>query len=145
MVPRTTALTVSSSAVLAQFGPPHTQRQVGWLAISFFGLGIAVSLLESVIPSWLLLEADGFTLWRPAWPIKAQHHWIGCGVFETVEMTDHQGLVDYLSHDRQLPSSDAPGQALDGGTTKYLSDGNGGMTATQLAESLNGYRDWVEQ
>jgi hypothetical protein len=96
---------------------------VGWLSIAFGGVGALASLLELIAPSSLLLDADGFTSWKPLRP-RRTHLWTSCSDFEVALVSKRQSLVAY-SLDRH---------------TKYLSAGYGSLSASQLAALMNAYR-----
>jgi hypothetical protein len=123
---RRSALILIFSLVFLAVGVLFLERTlvVAWLAFILGGAGVVASSLELVLPSRLLLNAGGFTLWRPARRPRVQN-WTDCGPFETVEVS-RQSLVGYRVHTSE--------------SEKYIGPGYGGLTAPELADLINGYR-----
>jgi hypothetical protein len=131
---RRSALVLLLSLIFVGAGALILQQSswVAWLAFVFGGVGVVAAILELIRPSYLRLEPQGFTSWRLFRPTR-RGTWADSSPFSTVEVS-RQSLIAYLPDGG---SSSSPAR----GPEKYLAPGYGGLTAAQLADLLNEYRD----
>ena len=103
---------------------PHNPW-VAWAGIVFFGLGDIVFVIQVIRPSLLVLDADGFqsrVLFRRS---GYKRKWVDCSVFTPTSM----GATKLVTYSTATGGNEA------------VQTGYGGLSADQLADLMNRYRD----
>ena len=118
------------------FGLVSQVEWAAWLAFGLAAFGILGSTMELVAPSQLRLDPAGFTTWRPVRPRDVRTPWADCDRFETIQVSRRQKLVIYTVANPARSGRDEEIRL----STRYLAGGYGGLSAVQLADLMNGYR-----
>ena len=136
---RRSALILAIALIFATIGLAMF-AEAEWVALLAFILaaaGLIASAMELVTPSQLRLDSTGFTAWRPVRPHEAKTDWTDCDHLDLVQISNRQRLVSY-----NVPKPARPGRDDEPRiATRYLAAGYDGLTAAQLADLLNGYRE----
>lgn len=134
---RRSALILLYSVLFVGAGVLLLERNVFVAVLGFLlgGAGCVVSILNLVRPQWLRLGPNEFASWQLFRPTN-RWEWTNCSPFSTVQISRRQSLVAFTTEGGvENPSK----RAKD--SEKYLNSGYGGLTAPELADLMNGYRD----
>lgn len=112
---------------------------VGWSAIAFFGLGVVLFAVQLARPTYLVLDESGFQLQAPFQRSAMQRAWEECSRFTAQHIGGTIMVIYSSARDDHVPVRKAT-QVIAGGD-EGVQAGFGGLSADQLAELMNRYRD----